>query len=117
MPGKKVQSPFRFTQVVQHPIAMNQVELTVDRKLRPVQVQGLNVAPWISLVEVREIHWSSLSDRHRAVTIEVVMGNVADTSSHFQHRHATYWDPQARQMLEPAGVVTLVGVGMKLSRR
>jgi hypothetical protein len=55
MSGKEVQCSFRFAQVVQNPIAMNQVELTIDRECWPVQVQGPNVAPRITLAEVGEI--------------------------------------------------------------
>jgi len=108
--ANKAQALLRIFQMVQKPVAMDDIErLAVDLAGR-VEIHGDDRHPrsGISVTQHFQIFWARLGGRHMASAIEIVGGMVADARTQLQNTLAGYGNSQRCQVLQSAGIVPKV---------
>ena len=71
--------------MIEHSIAMDDVEKTADYRSRIVKVEAVRFELWIPLLEQFEIFFASFGGHNLALAIEIEMSVITDTSADFKN--------------------------------
>ncbi len=109
----EIQGALRILQVVEQPVAMNDVKRSSLDRLGALEVHSDNIFCGISRAKHGYILRPRFCDRYLAAAVNIIRSVIPNTSSQFQHSLARDGDSQTREMLEPPRRVTQIMVRVK----
>jgi len=99
--------------MVEHSIAMDDVEWSIGRRHRVFEVENPNVLVGITLSEIPYVGFPGVGDGDGATSVQIIVAEIPDAGPDLQHRQTSNRDLKARQMFEPSCRVSEVTGGMK----
>ena len=94
--------------MIEHSVAMDDVENSGDNGLRIVKVEVMRFELWIPLLKQFEILLAAFGGHDFALPIEIEMSVIADTCAYLENATVVQRQAERGQMLQAPGIVALV---------